>query len=80
MDFVTVFRALNPGEAELIRSRLEASEFLVNITNELSALSIDGYAMAAGGILVQVPEDQAADARALITAPEFPAPSDSATA
>jgi hypothetical protein len=74
MDFVTVFRALNPGEAELVRSRLEAAEFLVNVTNELSALSIDGYAMAAGGILVQVPEDQGADARALITAAPFDAP------
>src|SRR5207249_3768040 len=67
MDFVTVFRALNPGEAELVRSRLEANDFLVNVTNELSAMSIDGYAMAAGGILVQVPEDQAEGARGLIT-------------
>lgn len=66
MEFVTVYRGLNPAAAELVRSRLEANEFIVNIKNETAALSIDGYAMAAGGILVQVPEDQAEDARALI--------------
>jgi hypothetical protein len=66
MEFVTVFSAFNPAAAELVRSRLEANDFLVNVKNELAALGMDGYAMAAGGILVQVPEDQAADARALI--------------
>jgi hypothetical protein len=34
--------------------------------NELAALSMDGYSMAAGGVLVQVPENYAAEARALI--------------
>jgi hypothetical protein len=66
MEFVTVFTAFNPAAAELVRSRLEANEFLVNVKNETAALAIDGYAMAAGGIHVQVPEDQAEDARALI--------------
>jgi hypothetical protein len=66
MQFVTVFRAFNPAEAQLVRSRLDAADFLVNVAGENSALSIDGYAMATGGILIQVPEDQAADARALI--------------
>jgi hypothetical protein len=37
------------------------------VTNELSALSIDGYAMAAGGILVQVPASEAAEAREFLT-------------
>jgi hypothetical protein len=66
MQFVTVFSAFVPAEAQLVRSRLDAAGFLVNVANEISALSMDGYSMAAGGILVQVPEDQAADARALI--------------
>jgi hypothetical protein len=66
MTFVTVFRAFNPAEAELVQSRLDAAGFTVNVANELSALSIEGYAMAAGGILVQVPDTEAADARALI--------------
>jgi hypothetical protein len=66
MDFVTVYRAFNPADAELVRSRLEANEFLVNMKNENAALSMDGYAMAVGGIMVQVPEDQVESARALI--------------
>ncbi len=66
MDFVTVYTALNPADADLVRSRLEANDFLVNIKNEIAARTIDGYALAAGGLLVQVPEDQAQSARALI--------------
>jgi hypothetical protein len=66
MDFMTVYRAFNPADAELVRSRLEANEFLVNVKNENAALSVDGYAMAVGGILVQVPEDQVQSARTLL--------------
>jgi hypothetical protein len=39
--------------------------------HELSALSIDGYAMAAGGIRVQVPEIEAADAREFLSADDL---------
>lgn len=66
MAFVTVFRAFNPAEAQLVQSRLDAAGFLVNVANEISSLCMDGYSLAAGGVLVQVPEDQADDARALI--------------
>jgi hypothetical protein len=68
MNLVTVFRTFNVGEAELIRSRLDAAEFDVTLTHELAALSMDGYALGAGGILVQVPENEAESARALLTA------------
>jgi hypothetical protein len=68
MELVTVMRALNPADAQVARSRLEASDFHVFVTNELSALSLDGYAMAAGGILVQVPADEAESARELLSA------------
>jgi len=70
MELVTVFRTFNPGEAELIRSRLDAANFTATVTHELAALSLEGYAMAAGGVLVQVPEDEAEDARALLAAKE----------
>jgi hypothetical protein len=66
MDFVTVFTGFNPAEAQLVRSRLEAAEFHPFVKDEFSALSIDGYALAAGGIKVQVPEEEAADARAFL--------------
>ncbi len=72
MSPMTVFRTFSPAEAELIRSRLEAASFHATVTHGLSALSIDGYSMAAGGILVEVPENEAADARELITDPGRP--------
>ena len=72
MSLVTVFRSFSPAEAQLIRSRLEASQFHAVVTHELSALSLDGYSMAAGGILVQVPEAEAADARELIASANPP--------
>ncbi len=58
----TIHRAFNPADAQLVRSRLEAAGFHAVVTNELSALSMDGYALAAGGILVQVPDEEAAEA------------------
>jgi hypothetical protein len=70
MNLVTVFRTFNPGEAELIRSRLDAAQFDVTLTHDLASLSLEGYALAAGGILVQVPEGEAEEARALLAATE----------
>jgi hypothetical protein len=68
MNLVTVFCALNPADAQLVRSRLEAAEFHPVVAHELSALSMDGYALAAGGILVQVPDQEAADAKEFLAA------------
>ena len=68
MGLVTVFRSFSPAEAQLIRSRLDAADIPAEVMNELDALSMDGYSMAAGGVLVQVPENYAAEARALIEA------------
>ncbi len=69
MDFRTIFTAFNPAEAQLVRSRLDAAGFHPFVKNELSALSIDGYALAAGGIHVQVPEAEAADAKEFLNPP-----------
>ncbi len=66
MKLVTVYQTFSPAEAQLVRSLLEASEIEAMVVNELSALSMDGYSMAAGGVLVQVPEDRAEEAKALI--------------
>jgi len=73
MELVTVFRAFNPMDAQLARSRLEAAGFHAAVMHELSSLSMDGYAMAAGGILVQVPDEEAAEAKEFLAAA---APSD----
>jgi len=73
MDFATVFNALSPADAQLIRSRLEAAGFHPFVTGELSALSMDGYSLATGGIRVQVPEAEATEAKAFLDAPPAPA-------
>ena len=70
MELVTIFTAFNPAEAQLVRSRLDAAQFHPVVKNEISALSLDGYALAAGGIQVQVPEDEAAEAREFLNSSE----------
>jgi len=77
MELVTVFRSFNPADAQLIRSRLDAAGIPATVTHELSSLSIEGYALAAGGVRVQVPDDRAEEAQALIAAAnEPPSPED----
>ena len=72
MSPTTIYRAFNPAEAQLVRSQLEAAGFHPFVADELSALSIDGYALAAGGIRVQVPASEAANAREFLAAPPPP--------
>ena len=74
MELVTVFRSFSPAEAQLIRSCLDAAGIPAEVMHELSGLSIDGYAMAAGGIRVQVLEDRVDEALALIHATDSPGP------
>lgn len=66
MNLVTVYKAFSSADAQVVRSRLEASGFHAVVQHELSALSMEGYSMAAGGILVQVPATEVEDARSLI--------------
>ncbi len=68
MDWVSVSNELNPAVALLIRSRLEAAGFLVSIRGLDAALATEGYSLATGGVRVQVPQDQADDARAFLEA------------
>ena len=69
MGLVTVFKSFNPAEAQLIRSRLDAAEIQAVVNHELAALSMEGYSMTTGGVLVQVADEDAADARELLDAP-----------
>lgn len=68
MALITISRAFNPADAQLTRSRLEAAGFHAVVMDELSALSMDGYAMATGGIRVQVPESEISEAREFLAA------------
>jgi hypothetical protein len=72
MKIVTIYKAFNPADAQLVRSRLEAAGFHPFVADELSALSIDGYALAVGGIRVQVPENEVADVREFLDTPTAP--------
>ena len=72
MQLNTVFQAFSSAEAQLTRARLEAAGFHPFVAHELSALSMEGYSMAAGGILVQVPEDEADDVKEFLAAPPTP--------
>ena len=68
MQLVTIANELNATEAQMKRARLEAAGFNAVVMNEASSLWM-GTAIATGGILVQVPESEAADAREFLGAP-----------
>jgi hypothetical protein len=65
MELVTVFSTFNPAEAELIRSQLEIAGFDVEPKNNETAWAW-GAGITAGAVELQVPADQAADAKALL--------------
>ncbi len=76
MDFATVFKTFNSAEANLVAAQLEAAGFEPTVLNELSTLTL-GSPITSGGIRVEVPEAQSADALALINStinPEDAAP------
>lgn len=70
MKLETVYTAFNPADAQLVNSQLQAAGFHSVVMGETAALSMDGYGLTIGGIRVQVPESEAADARLLINSPE----------
>ncbi|MCI0536456.1 MAG: DUF2007 domain-containing protein, partial [Verrucomicrobiales bacterium] len=65
MQLATVFQTFNPAEAQLIASMIEAAGIPVHLDQEASSLSV-GSGMTTGGVFVQVPEERAEEARALI--------------
>jgi hypothetical protein len=67
MDFATVFTAFNLTDAQLVCSRLEAASFHPFIANENTASWLAGYSPLAN-VRVQVPEAEAADAKAFLDA------------
>ncbi|MBN8247427.1 MAG: DUF2007 domain-containing protein [Verrucomicrobia bacterium] len=72
MEWVTLTKVFSPVEADMIRARLEAAGFPVNLRNMGAALSTEGYSMAIGGIWVQVPGANEAEARPLVTSLQQP--------
>ena len=79
MDFTTVFETFNSAEANLTAAQLEAAGFQPTILNEFSTLTL-AAPNTAGGIRVQVPTEQSAEARALLDSTiNSPAPEDAAS-
>jgi len=68
MKLVTVYRTFSAADAQLVRSLLDAAEIPAMVTDELAALSTEGYSMSTGGIRVQVPPEHVEAARELIEA------------
>jgi len=66
MEWVTISRQFNAAHAHLIRSRLEASGIEACIQGELASFSIAGYALASGGIRIQVLSGKIEAAKTLI--------------
>lgn len=69
MELVTISTAFNPADAQLTRSRLEAAGFHPFVRNEIAGLVFEGYTVGVGGIQVQVPEDEVADAKEFLETP-----------
>lgn len=68
MELRTVYTTLSSADANLLRGRLEVGGFDAFLHGEMSGMNLEGYLSAGGGIRVQVPENQADEARALIEA------------
>jgi hypothetical protein len=72
MQLVTISKELNDMDAQMKCSRLEAAGFHPVIANEGTALWL-GTAITIGGILLQIPESEAADAKEFLKTPNTPA-------
>jgi len=68
MPLVTISKELSDTDAQMKRSRLEAAGFHPTLANENVALCL-GTAITTGGILLQVPADEADDAKEFLNAP-----------
>ncbi len=69
MKLVTVFATINSVDADLVASRLTAAEFQVTILHDGAAANIVGLTLGPSGIQVQVPEDEADEAREFLASP-----------
>jgi hypothetical protein len=63
MDFVTIHKAVSAADAQVVRSRLAAANFHPFVPDDLSAFGSDPLALGADGIRIQVPANEAADAK-----------------
>ncbi|HEV2693717.1 MAG TPA: DUF2007 domain-containing protein [Verrucomicrobiae bacterium] len=68
MNLITIVTHFNLGEAELVRSRLEAAGFHPFIANEMAAGWLGGNSTATL-LRVQVPENESGEAKIFLDTP-----------
>ena len=66
MRLIEVYNTFSPADAHLVCSSLQSAGFGARVTNEIASLTLEGYALASGGIRVVVPEEEFEEARAFI--------------
>ena len=66
IKLVEVYRAFNIAEVDLRRSVLEGAGIDVMIKDDLSAMNLDGWSLAAGGVKLLVRAEDADRARELL--------------
>jgi hypothetical protein len=72
VKLVTISTSFNLADAQLTRSRLEAAGFHTFIANENAAGWLGGTSTATQ-LRIEVPEDEAADAKEFLETPTSPA-------
>ena len=71
MALARLSRHFNIASCDLIRSRLEASGFHPLLSQDGAALASDGYSLMVGGVWIEVPEEELANARELLNSLEL---------
>jgi hypothetical protein len=66
MRLVEVYNTFSPADAHLVCSSLQSAGFGARVTNEIPALTLEGYSLASGGVRVVVPEEEFEEARAFV--------------
>lgn len=64
MELVTIFTGADKAEATLVKARLEANGFHAELMGETALTDLYGFG---GKTRVQVPDEEAEDARALLS-------------
>ena len=65
-ELVEIYRAFNIADADLRKAVLEGSGVEVMIKDDLAAMNIDGWSLAAGGVKLLVRAEDVARAREVL--------------
>ncbi len=66
MEPITVFHTLNVAQADMICAHLQSAGFEARLVNDYANVNLPMATQVMGGVLIQVPNDKAEEARAFI--------------